>query len=41
MSPEMTQYYCALFHFARGLRGVNTLSGSEAACVANVLALCF
>jgi hypothetical protein len=36
----MTQYYCAFFYFAPGLRRANTLSDIDAACVATALALC-
>jgi hypothetical protein len=39
ISPQ-TQYCCALFHFARGLRQVNTLNDCDASCVATALTLC-
>ena len=39
-SPWTSQYYCALFRFARGLRQVNTSSYTDAACVTIALILC-
>jgi hypothetical protein len=36
----MTQYYCAIFHFAGDLRQVNTLNDTDAAFVAIVFSLC-
>ena len=36
----MTQYYCAVFHFARDLRQVNTLNDTDAAFVAITFSLC-
>jgi len=35
----MTEYCCAVFHFACGLRQVNLLSDTDAASVVIVLAL--
>jgi hypothetical protein len=35
----MTQYYCAIFHFAHGLQQVNMLSDTHAACVVTALAM--
>ena len=37
VAPKTTEYYSAVFHFARGLRQVNTLIDSDAACVASAL----
>jgi len=36
----ITQRYCAIFHFARGLRLEGFLCDIDAACVAFALALC-
>jgi hypothetical protein len=36
----MTQYYCAIFHFAHDLRQVNTLNDTDAAFVAIAFSLC-
>jgi len=36
----ITQSYCAIFHFARGLRREDVLCVTDATCVAFALALC-
>jgi hypothetical protein len=36
----MTQQYCAIFLFVHGLQQINMLSDTEAACVANAVAMC-
>jgi len=36
----MTQYYCAIFHFAHDLRQGNTLNDTDAAFVAIAFSLC-
>jgi hypothetical protein len=36
----MTQQYCAIFHFVHGLQQINMLSNTDAACVANAVAMC-
>jgi hypothetical protein len=38
-SPQMTQYYCAIFHFAHRSRQVNTHSDPGGTCVATVSAV--
>jgi len=40
VSPWMTQQYCAIFHFVHGLQQINMLSDTNAACVANAVAMC-
>jgi hypothetical protein len=39
VSPETTQYYCVIIHFALGSGGENMFSDTDAACVAIALAL--
>ena len=40
-APLTTRYYCAVFHFAHGSERVNILNGTDVACVATVLILCW